>query len=96
MTAQSQTFSDSNAQAVALGYCDKGYFLRQVLTRAGSPTWTAYLSALDRLGGAFAPARGLGSRFAAGWHDGGAAYYDYVFSTSCGCMAYHGAKHSVS
>jgi hypothetical protein len=96
MTARHQTFSDSNAEAVALGYCDKGYFLRQVLTEAGSPTWTAYLNALDRLGSAFAPARGLASRFAAGWHDGGAAYFDYVFNASCGCMAYHGARHALS
>jgi ABC-type branched-subunit amino acid transport system substrate-binding protein len=96
MTTQHQAFSDSNAEAVALGYCDKGYFLRKVLTLAGSPTWTAYLNALDRLDSAFAPARGLGSKFAPGWHDGGAAYYDYVFNQSCGCMGYRGARHAVS
>jgi hypothetical protein len=55
-----------------------------------------YLSALDRLGSAFAPARGLASRFVGGWHDGGAAYFDYVFNASCGCMAYHGARHALS
>jgi len=75
------SFSDPNAEAVGLAYCDKVGFLRAAF-RDGS--W-----ATDSLG-ALATARGLGSRFGPGRHDGAAAFYAMVFNGSD--MTYVGAE----
>lgn len=94
MRAGSQSFSDANSEAVALGYCDKLRFLANSMTVAGTLTPAAYLSAIDRVG-AFETARGLGSYFASGRHNGGSAFQDMVFSSGCSCVAYAGSVRSV-
>jgi hypothetical protein len=95
MRAAGQTFSDANSEAVALGYCDKLTFLQAAVKLAGALTSGAYLSAIDRLG-SFTTARGLGSTFGPGRHDGGNAFRDMLFDTGCGCVAYSGPTRTVT
>jgi hypothetical protein len=85
------SFSDPNAEALGLGYCDKVSLLSHVVRSAGALTVGAFASALDRLGD-LSTARGVGSHFAAGQHDGASAFYDLVFDGGCSCMAYSGGK----
>jgi hypothetical protein len=89
------TFPDPNARAVGLAYCDKLSLLVHVVRLAASLSPAAYLGALDRLGD-LATARGVGSHFGPGQHDGAAAFYDLVFDGSCSCMAYVGGKQRLS
>lgn len=95
LRAAGQTFSDANAEAVALGYCDKLLFLAAVVEGAGALTTSAYLRAVDALG-SFRTARGLGSVFRSGQHDGGNVARDFVFDGGCGCVAYRGSARSVA
>jgi hypothetical protein len=95
MQKHGQSFSDSNSEAVALGYCDKLHFFQQAEQIAGAVGLAAFESAVDRVG-AFASYRGLGSTFRFGWHDGGSTYVDLVFDSDCGCMSYHGQRQAVS
>jgi hypothetical protein len=94
MRAGGQTFADANAEAVALGYCDKLFFLQRVLSRAPAPTAAGYASAVNALG-PFATARGVESRFGPGRHDGAAAYYDLVFDGGCSCITYTGPRRTL-
>ena len=95
MQKNGQSFSDSNSEAVALGYCDKLHFFQQAEQLAGAVGLAAFESAVDRVG-TFASYRGLGSTFHVGWHDGGSTYVDLVFDSGCGCMSYHGQRQVVS
>ena len=94
LRAAGQTFTDANAEAVALGYCDKLSFLQAAVRLGGSLSAAASLSAVDRLG-SFATARGLGSHFAPGRHDGGNDYRDMLFDTACSCVGYAGPARTV-
>jgi hypothetical protein len=95
MRAAGQTFSDANSEAVALGYCDKLTFLQSAVKLAGAVTSAAYLSAIDRLG-SFTTARGLGSHFGPGQHDGGQGFRDMLFDTACTCVGYTGPTRLVA
>ena len=90
-----QRFSDSNSEAVALGYCDKLHFFQQAENLAGAVGLAAFQSAVDRVG-TFASYRGLGSTFRPGWHDGASTYVDLVFDGACGCMNYHGQRQVIA
>jgi hypothetical protein len=94
MRAGGQTFADANAEAVALGYCDKLFFLRAVLSKASAPTLAGYATALDILG-PFGTARGIESRFGPGRRDGAAGYYNLAFDAGCRCMTYSGPRRTV-
>ena len=95
MQKNGQSFSDSNSEAVALGYCDKLHFFQQAEQLAGAVGLGPFESAVDRVG-SFASYRGLGSTFRFGWHDGGSTYVDLVFDNGCGCMSYRGQRQVVS
>lgn len=95
MQRNGQSFSDSNSEAVALGYCDKLHFFQRAEQLAGAVGLAAFESAVDRVG-SFASYRGLGSTFAPGWHDGASTYVDLVFDGTCGCMSYHGQREVVA
>jgi hypothetical protein len=94
LNAGGQKFSDANAEAVALSYCDKLYFLQRAVDVAGTPTLAAYVAAVDGLG-SFPTSRGIEARFAAGRHDGASAFYGFGFDSGCKCIAYQGARQTV-
>ncbi|HEU5033256.1 MAG TPA: hypothetical protein VFT62_00700 [Mycobacteriales bacterium] len=90
-----QHFDSTNAAAIALGYCDGLYLLRDVINRAGSVLnqQTARAS-LEALGAAFKPASMAAAYFSPSRHDGLQVGYDLVWNNACSCTRYVG-QHNI-
>jgi hypothetical protein len=94
MKAHGFSFSDTNAQSVALLLCNTVRFFQQVMTASAKPLSQAtFMAAVDHLGASFASATTFRTFFAPTQHDGANAYYHYVWNTSCRCMRYAGNLH---
>ena len=95
--AHGVTFSDPNAQGVALGYCNKLYLLRQALnTTPRLINATTFVSAVDSVGSSFSAAGGLGSFLGPGRHDSAAKYYYWRWFDDCGCLHYDGPRRDLA
>jgi hypothetical protein len=87
------SYTDANAESIALGYCNKLYLLRQTVNT--TPTLinaTTFVAAIDRIGGSFFAAGGLGTYLGPGRHDGAAKYYYWRWFDDCGCLHYDGPR----
>jgi hypothetical protein len=90
-----QQFTSTNAAAVALGYCDELYLLRDAINLAGSTiTEGTAISAIQRLGSRFQAAGLPAAYFSAARHDAAEVGYDLSWSNSCTCAVY-GAAHRI-
>ena len=89
MKAGGQSFSSTNAESIALLYCDQLWLLdRSLDTIPTTPTLSAFTAAVERLG-SHAPDASLGaSSYTAGKHVGVARGIEWSFDGSCGCMTY--------
>lgn len=84
-----QHFADTNAAAVALGYCDQLYLLADAINAAGSVVnRDAASAAIEALGGKFPAAGTRGVFFSPSRHDGIEFGYDLSFDMSCRCTKY--------
>ena len=87
------SYSDPNAQGIALGYCNKLFLLRQVLnTTPRLINATTFVRAIDRVGATFQAAGGLGSFLAPGRHDSAYKYHHWRWFDDCECMHYDGPR----
>jgi ABC-type branched-subunit amino acid transport system substrate-binding protein len=84
-----QKFSNANAAAVALGYCDELYLLADAINRAGPTVNRASVSAaIESMGGSFPAAGSHQLFFGPSRHDGVEDGYDLEFDESCTCAKY--------
>lgn len=83
------TFADANAEAVALSFCNRLFFLEAVAARGGlSPD--GFGPALAEVGEDFPSALTFRTRFGPQQRDGVAGYRYYAFSDTCRCFRYDG------
>ena len=91
------TYSDPNAQGIALGYCNKLYLLRQVLnTTPRLINATTFVAAIDNVGSSFFAAGGLGSFLGRGRHDSVSKYYYWRWFDDCSCLHYDGPRRDLA
>lgn len=95
MKAGGQSFSDANAEAHALGYCDTVTLLATALERAPTLTATGLAQGAETIGRSMASAVTPGLDIAPGHHDAAGAFYTTVYDDRCGCFAYRGARQLV-
>lgn len=92
------SFSSSNAETIALSYCDLLYTLRDALNHIprGSPiNQTTFAAALDSLGSV--PSGNLATAFfGPNHHDAVADGWDYRCFPDCQCFHYAGSKFRLS
>jgi hypothetical protein len=93
MKAGGQAFTSTNAESIALLYCDQLWLLdRSLDTIPTTPTLAAFTSAVERLGSG-APDASLGAAsYAPGKHVAVARGVEWSFDGSCGCMTYGRAR----
>jgi hypothetical protein len=89
MKAHGQTYSDTNAEAVALGTCNVFSFFHDAMT-AGGPTISrdGLIAGAHKLGSSWQHNVVFGTFFGPGHHDGVAAFRYWSFQDNCGCMHY--------
>jgi hypothetical protein len=92
MRAGGQTFSNSNGESYALGYCDVLAVLAAALDRAPSLTALGLAQGAERIGRSLPSALTVGLDVAPGHHDAAGAFYANVYDDSCGCLHYRGAR----
>jgi hypothetical protein len=93
MHAHGQSFSDPNAELVALTTCDQLYFIQDTLNAAPVPTRAGYLDAVNALGSRFVSGETFRTLFGADHHAGVASYRDWMYVAGCSCMHYTGPLH---
>jgi hypothetical protein len=87
--AKGVTFSDSNAQGIAIGNCDELWFFEKAGNGVSGPlTRDALMASLNRIGSTFQSADTFATRFSASQHDGVAAIRYWAHVPSCDCMRY--------
>jgi hypothetical protein len=89
MRAGGQSFTSTNAESIALLYCDQLWLLDRALDGVPQPpTVDALMNAVEGIGNR-APAASLGlASYAPGKHVAVARGMDWYFDAACGCMAY--------
>ena len=89
MKAGGQSYTSTNAESIALLYCDQLWLLDRALDAIPkAPTLQALTSAVEALG-AHAPDASLGSSsYGPGKHVAVARGVEWVFDGACGCMTY--------
>jgi hypothetical protein len=89
MKAHGQTYSDTNAEAVALGTCNQFSFFHDAVT-AGGPTISrdTLIAGAYKLGSSWQHNVVFATFFGPGHHDGVAAFRYWAFQDQCGCMRY--------
>jgi hypothetical protein len=96
LRANGITFSSTNAEAVALTYCDDLYFLQRVIDASSVITRDSFVAAAERLGTSFPAAAVPSMRFATGRKYGVAEGWDMRYVSSCQCVKYFGAPFALS
>lgn len=80
--------SSDATQVQAAQACDYVWFMEQTLRRAGTPTRSAFLQAVDGTGTAFAASFVYGTRLQPGRRDGAELFRTSRFDDGCSCMRY--------
>lgn len=80
--------SSDATQVQAAQACDYVWFMEQTLRRAGAPTRSAFLQAVDRTGTSFAASFVYGTRLHSGRRDGAELFRTSRFDDGCSCMRY--------
>jgi hypothetical protein len=89
MRAKGFTFSDANAEAIALGDCNSLYFFQQVMNSVtGAVNRDTFLAGVNALGTRFENAETFANRFSSTQHDGVAAVRQWKWDTGCACGKY--------
>lgn len=92
MRAGGQSFTSSNAESIALLYCDQLWLLDRALETLRTPTLDALNAAVEHLGNR-APTASLGaSSYGPGKHVGVARGVEWSFDDRCSCMTYGSAR----
>jgi len=92
MKAGGQSFSNANAEAYALGYCDALMVMAKALAAAPSLTARGLAVGAERLARSIPSALTVGLDVAAGHHDAAGAFYADVYENGCTRFAYRGAR----
>jgi hypothetical protein len=89
MTKDGYSFSDTNAESVALALCAQFAFL-QAAIKAGGPVidQAHFIAGADQLGGWSGAGDTFGNFIGSAQHDGAAYYRYYQWVPSCSCMRY--------
>jgi hypothetical protein len=89
MKAGGQAFTSTNAESIALLYCDQLRLLDRALDAVpATPTLSAFTTAVEALGSG-APKASLGAAsYALGKHVGVARGIEWAFDGTCACMTY--------
>ena len=89
LASRGQTFSDVNAEAIAMGICTSLWFFRDAVKASGNIlNRIGFMNGVAKLGTSFQAAGVFATRFTATQHDGIAAIRYYVYDDGCGCMKY--------
>jgi hypothetical protein len=89
MKAGGQSFTSTNAESIALLYCDQFWLLERAVGPAHSDLSLSGLRAGVEALGAHAPAASLGrASYSSDKHYGPARGYGWSFDATCSCMAY--------
>ena len=89
MKAKGFTFSDANAEAIALGDCNSLYFFQQVMNSVtGAVNRDTFRAGVHALGTRFENAETFVNRFSSTQHDGVAAVRQWKWDTGCSCGKY--------
>lgn len=89
MRSKGFTFSDANAEFVALLICNQFRFLETAIDAGGrSINQASFINGVNQVGSSFQSASTFSTLFGSTQHDGAAAYRYYQWKTSCGCMKY--------
>jgi hypothetical protein len=89
MTDHGQSFSDANAEGVALLYCNSYWFLQRIFSNTGGQVnRPAFLAGIKATGSSFQSTITFGTRFSDTAHDGAAFVRYYAYDDACGCMHY--------
>jgi hypothetical protein len=89
MKAKGFTFSDANAESVALDICNQLYFLQLAGNSvSGALNRDTFIAAVNALGTRFENTGTFVNRFSARQHDGVAAVRQWKWDTSCSCGKY--------
>ncbi|MHB8341010.1 MAG: hypothetical protein ACYDB7_07525 [Mycobacteriales bacterium] len=92
MNAAGQTFSSTNAESIALGYCDELYLVQRVIDSIhGRITRNSFIAALDALGYGFQASEVMQEFFGPNNHEGVIRGYDMRYDASCQCTPYYGS-----
>lgn len=84
-----QTYTSTNAAALALSYCDELYLLADAINRAGPViNLQTVMTAIEGLHSSFVPSAVPSSYFGPGRHDGVETGWDQRWDTSCKCNKY--------
>lgn len=96
MKAGGQQFTSTNAESIALLYCDQVWLLERAVGSSGAALTRAGLrTGIERLG-ARAPAANLGSAsYGPGKHFGVARAFRWTFQADCDCMTYQGRAQEI-
>jgi hypothetical protein len=88
MKAGGQSFTSTNAESIALLYCDQLWLLDRALDPLATPTLAGLTASVESLGSR-APRASLGAAsYGPGKHVGVARGVEWAFDTGCGCMTY--------
>ncbi len=96
LTSKGQSFSDANAESLAMAICTELWLMRDAIKASGNVLNRAgFMDGVAKLGSSFQSTGGFANRFSATQHDGGAAVRHYGFDEGCGCMKYTGGNVNV-
>jgi len=96
MKAGGQTFTNANAEAYALGYCDALTVIARALDAAPTMTANGLAQGAESIGRSMMSALTVGLDLGPGHHDAAGAFYADVYDNSCTCFTYRGARQLVS
>src|SRR5205807_50308 len=93
MESKGITFSDVNAESIAMNICASLWFLRDAIKAGGAVlNRQALMEGVGRLGTSFLAAGNFANRFSPTQHDGVGAFRYYAYDTGCSCMQYKSAN----
>jgi hypothetical protein len=84
------TFTSTNAEAVALTYCDDLYFIQRVLNSTATVTRDSFITAVNQLTSPFPAAQFPLMRLGPNRHYGVSQGWDMRYVSSCQCVRYFG------
>jgi hypothetical protein len=87
------TFSSTNAELIALEFCDRLYLLKRVfdLMDPSSVSRQAFMQKLESLGASWQASSLVQTSFGPGRHDAVSLGYDLTYNNGCNCMTYTGS-----
>ncbi|HET6909877.1 MAG TPA: hypothetical protein VFH54_11105 [Mycobacteriales bacterium] len=92
MKAGGQTFTNANAEAYALGYCDALAVMARALDAAPALTASGLAQGAEKIGKSLMSALTVGLDLGPGRHDAAGAFYADVYDNGCTCFTYRGAR----